>query len=49
MEDNFMQAFFVLRKKTSQITFLHVYHHAFTPVWAWVGAKFMTGGECRSI
>ncbi|XP_019959645.1 elongation of very long chain fatty acids protein 1a [Paralichthys olivaceus] len=27
-------AFFVLRKKQSQITFLHVFHHSFMP-WTW--------------
>lgn len=29
--------FFTLRKKTNQITFLHVFHHAFVPIYAyWV-------------
>ena len=28
--------FFVLRKKSSHITFLHVYHHFMVPVFAWV-------------
>lgn len=40
-----MQAFFVLRKKNNQITFLHVYHHAAMPFWYWLGAKFVPGGE----
>ncbi|XP_022333795.2 very long chain fatty acid elongase AAEL008004-like [Crassostrea virginica] len=38
-------AFFVLRKKSNQITFLHVYHHASMPLWYWLGAKFVPGGE----
>uniref|UniRef100_A0A8W8I464 Elongation of very long chain fatty acids protein n=1 Tax=Magallana gigas TaxID=29159 RepID=A0A8W8I464_MAGGI len=38
-------AFFVLRKKNNQITFLHVYHHAAMPFWYWLGAKFVPGGE----
>lgn len=40
-----LQAFFVLRKKNNQITFLHVYHHAAMPFWYWLGAKFVPGGE----
>ncbi|XP_048736376.2 elongation of very long chain fatty acids protein AAEL008004-like isoform X2 [Ostrea edulis] len=40
-----IRAFFVLRKKNSQITFLHVYHHACMPIWYWQGAKFVSGGE----
>lgn len=27
--------FFTLRKKTNQITFLHVFHHAFVPIYAY--------------
>ena len=26
--------FFVMRKKWNQVTFLHVYHHAIMPIWA---------------
>lgn len=40
-----LQAFFVLRKKNNQITFLHVYHHSAMPFWYWLGAKFVPGGE----
>lgn len=40
-----LQAFFVLRKKNNQVTFLHVYHHAAMPFWYWLGAKFVPGGE----
>lgn len=36
--------FFVLRKKQSQITFLHVYHHVSTLFLSWIGAKYV-GGE----
>ncbi|XP_078531256.1 very long chain fatty acid elongase 7 [Lissotriton helveticus] len=36
--------FFVLRKKNSQITFLHVYHHS-VMLWTWwFGVKFAAGG-----
>lgn len=37
--------FFVLRKKTSQITWLHVYHHSLTPLETWVLVKFIAGGN----
>ncbi|KAL8581430.1 hypothetical protein ACOMHN_004315 [Nucella lapillus] len=37
--------FFVVRKKNSQITFLHVYHHAtMIPFW-WLAASFVPGGR----
>nr|XP_033786490.1 elongation of very long chain fatty acids protein 7 [Geotrypetes seraphini]XP_033786496.1 elongation of very long chain fatty acids protein 7 [Geotrypetes seraphini] len=36
--------FFVLRKKNSQITFLHVYHHSVMPWTWWFGVKFAPGG-----
>ncbi|PIO16567.1 hypothetical protein AB205_0137350, partial [Aquarana catesbeiana] len=36
--------FFVLRKKNSQITFLHVYHHSVMPWTWWFGVKFAAGG-----
>lgn len=32
--------FFVLRKKTSQVTFLHVFHHGIVPTLMYVGLKF---------
>lgn len=32
--------FFVLRKKTSQITFLHVFHHSVVPTLMYIGLKF---------
>jgi hypothetical protein len=37
--------FFVLRKKTSQVSFLHVYHHSLMPVCAFVGVKYFAGGH----
>ncbi|KAG8598811.1 hypothetical protein GDO81_002746 [Engystomops pustulosus] len=35
--------FFVLRKKNSQITFLHVFHHSIMPWTWWFGVKFAPG------
>ncbi|KAJ9580681.1 hypothetical protein L9F63_024148 [Diploptera punctata] len=37
--------FFVLRKKNSQITFLHVYHHWIMVVVIWMTAKYYPGGH----
>lgn len=37
--------FFMLRKKDSQITFLHVYHHVSTLFLSWVGVKYVGGEE----
>jgi len=39
--------FFVLRKKSSQITWLHVYHHSVTPLETWVLVKFLAGELSR--
>ncbi|XP_048655970.1 elongation of very long chain fatty acids protein 7 isoform X2 [Marmota monax] len=36
--------FFVLRKKNSQVTFLHVFHHTIMPWTWWFGVKFAAGG-----
>ncbi|XP_056889567.1 elongation of very long chain fatty acids protein 7a isoform X2 [Takifugu flavidus] len=36
--------FFVLRKKSSQVTFLHVYHHSIMPFTWWFGVRFAPGG-----
>ncbi|XP_030061389.1 very long chain fatty acid elongase 1 [Microcaecilia unicolor] len=36
--------FFVLRKKNSQITFLHIFHHSVLPWSWWWGVKFGPGG-----
>lgn len=38
-----MQVFFVLRKKTNQVSYLHLYHHSMMPVCGWIGAKFLPG------
>jgi len=38
----------VLRKKSTQITFLHVFHHAtMLNIWWWV-MTFIPGGLCKS-
>lgn len=36
---------FVLRKKYSQITFLHVIHHSIVPLSVWIGLKYAPGGN----
>ncbi|XP_072108677.1 elongation of very long chain fatty acids protein 7a isoform X2 [Mobula birostris] len=36
--------FFVLRKKSGQVTFLHVYHHTIMSFTWWFGVKFAPGG-----
>lgn len=37
--------FFILRKKESQVTFLHLYHHSLTPIETWICVKFIAGGH----
>lgn len=37
--------FIILRKKSDQITFLHVYHHCTMLCIWWVAAKYVPGGE----
>ncbi|XP_076462049.1 very long chain fatty acid elongase 7-like [Babylonia areolata] len=37
--------FFILRKKTRQITFLHVYHHATMILNWWLGVAYVAGGQ----
>ncbi|CAG9772895.1 unnamed protein product [Ceutorhynchus assimilis] len=37
--------FFVMRKKDSQVTFLHVYHHSLTPMETWILTRFIAGGH----
>jgi hypothetical protein len=39
------QVFFVMRKKTNQVTFLHMYHHTMMPLCGWIGVKFLPGGH----
>ncbi|CAL1531110.1 unnamed protein product [Lymnaea stagnalis] len=36
--------FFILRKKTNQLTFLHVYHHSTMIFIWWINAKYVPGG-----
>ncbi|CAF0992465.1 unnamed protein product [Brachionus calyciflorus] len=36
---------FALRKKTNQITFLHVFHHFTMFPYGWVGLKYVGGGQ----
>lgn len=43
--DFFDTVFFILRKKTSQVTVLHVFHHFVVPLSIWVGLKFSPGGQ----
>lgn len=43
-----VQVFFILRKKNSQLTFLHVYHHATMIFNWWAGVKYVAGGQCES-
>lgn len=35
--------FFVLRKKSNQISFLHIYHHTITFTFSWYYLKYMPG------
>ncbi|KAA8593018.1 hypothetical protein FQN60_018473, partial [Etheostoma spectabile] len=35
--------FFVLRKKNSQVTFLHLFHHSIMPFTWWFGVRFSAG------
>uniref|UniRef100_A0A8C8S5B9 Elongation of very long chain fatty acids protein n=1 Tax=Pelusios castaneus TaxID=367368 RepID=A0A8C8S5B9_9SAUR len=37
--------FFILRKKTEQVTFLHVYHHGTMLFNWWAGVKYVPGGQ----
>lgn len=37
--------FFILRKKNSQLTFLHVYHHGTMIFNWWAGVKYFAGGQ----
>ncbi|XP_022190423.1 elongation of very long chain fatty acids protein 7 [Nilaparvata lugens] len=39
--DLFDTIFMVLRKKNSQITFLHLYHHAMMPIIGWLYSAYM--------
>lgn len=37
--------FFVMRKKNSQISFLHLYHHSVMPMISWGTTKYYPGGH----
>lgn len=37
--------FFALRKKSNQITFLHVFHHLTMFPYGWIGLKYVGGGQ----
>jgi hypothetical protein len=41
-----LQAFFILRKKFNQVSFLHVYHHCTMLLNWWMGVKYVAGGQC---
>lgn len=43
------QVFFILRKKNSQLTFLHVYHHGTMIFNWWAGVKYLAGGQCTPL
>nr|CAD7195081.1 unnamed protein product [Timema douglasi] len=43
-DDPDLKIFFVLRKKSNQVTFLHVYHHVSTIAISLLGAKYFPGG-----
>uniref|UniRef100_A0A6G1SFQ1 Elongation of very long chain fatty acids protein n=1 Tax=Aceria tosichella TaxID=561515 RepID=A0A6G1SFQ1_9ACAR len=38
--DFFDTVFFILRKKFSHVSFLHVFHHTIVPIGFWIGIKF---------
>ncbi|KAG7275632.1 hypothetical protein CRUP_021959 [Coryphaenoides rupestris] len=38
-------AFFILRKKFNQVSFLHVYHHCTMFLVWWIGIKWVPGGQ----
>lgn len=37
--------FFVMRKKSNQVSPLHVFHHGFMPIACYIGLKFIPGGN----
>ncbi|PFX31993.1 Elongation of very long chain fatty acids protein 4 [Stylophora pistillata] len=39
--------FFLLRKKNTQVSFLHVYHHTTMVCLWWIGIKWVAGGQCK--
>lgn len=47
--DLFDTIFFILRKKNSQVTFLHIYHHAGMVVAGYIYCKLYSGGGFATI
>jgi len=47
--DLFDTMFFALRKKSNQITFLHVFHHMTMFPYAWLGLKYVGGGQSENL
>uniref|UniRef100_T1INH9 Elongation of very long chain fatty acids protein n=1 Tax=Strigamia maritima TaxID=126957 RepID=T1INH9_STRMM len=43
--DWFDTIFFILRKKFTHITVLHLYHHGIMPINVWMFARFVPGGD----
>lgn len=43
--DLFDTVFFVLKKKQTHVSFLHVYHHAGMVALSFMGAKYLAGGH----
>ncbi|XP_039295932.1 elongation of very long chain fatty acids protein [Nilaparvata lugens] len=41
--------FIIMRKKYSQLTLLHIYHHAGMIIIGWCGVKYVPGGQSLSI
>lgn len=39
------KVFFIIRKKFTQTSFLHVYHHSGMIVLSWIGTKYIAGGQ----
>jgi hypothetical protein len=37
--------FFVLKKKQTHVSFLHVYHHSGMVMLSWIGLKYVSGGH----
>ncbi|GLV42890.1 uncharacterized protein CBL_09970 [Carabus blaptoides fortunei] len=37
--------FFVLRKKSNNVSFLHVLHHGVMPFFSWYSVKYSAGGS----
>lgn len=40
--------FLVWKKKSNQLTFLHIYHHSTIVAATWIGVKFAPGGTSKA-